>query len=152
MVLDCIKSPFISNPCMFQSISNKVDQRRVKLFLFWFSEFKVLMSKLLWIWSIGETGDINSIIKRNILSSLWKNFDVEMFKQLCQPQIFKLFFFQFFVRVVRCSSHNRNWKPRSFFHRNCRWDYWCNGNVVRQRQMGHCYSFKVNNAESSSGN
>ena len=33
MVLGCIKSPFTSNPCVFQSIPNKEDQRRVKLFL-----------------------------------------------------------------------------------------------------------------------
>ena len=32
MVLGCIKSPFISNPCIFQSFPNKEDQRRVKLF------------------------------------------------------------------------------------------------------------------------
>ena len=31
MVLGRIKSPSISNPCIFQSVSNKEDQRRVKL-------------------------------------------------------------------------------------------------------------------------
>ena len=33
MVSDCIKSPFISNPCVFQSVPNKEGQRRVKLFV-----------------------------------------------------------------------------------------------------------------------
>ena len=44
MVLGRIKSPFISNPCMFQSVPNKEDQRRVKLHC---SE-KVPWQKLYW--------------------------------------------------------------------------------------------------------
>ena len=32
MLLGRIKSPFISNPCVFQSVPNKEDQSRVKLF------------------------------------------------------------------------------------------------------------------------
>ena len=34
MLLGRIKSPSISNPCIFQSVPNKEDQRRVKLFFY----------------------------------------------------------------------------------------------------------------------
>ena len=86
MVLDRIKSPFIFNPCIFQSFPNKESQRRVKFFYSvvlnskrWWrgyfvnldhrhfrSRLHAIVLKHVWdqpftvntIWNIGETGDM----------------------------------------------------------------------------------------------